>query len=350
MKENDIKFHIDLIEAELIKGWAFKEGSGSARRISICINDEIRVETRADVYRKILHESGKHASGNCGFSIRFEKELKRGDKIEVLDSTEADEFLEPVLLKRTEFMPKKTKLFLMHIAKTGGTSVNSWLISSLGPDRCRAHLESRSNWENNNLDKEHDFLSGHIRLKAAKRLMNLDRFYTAAVFRDPIEHLASHLCWVKYIGADSKSEFFKSHQRDIQKLALQIQSVDFSKPVELKEFLNSTNPTMNNLFDNCQLRYLLSEELQGRVGYDELLMAKRTLDEIDVIGVTEHLDSFVARVGELMKISYPESTPNRNAQGNRFGLDVLNGDTIRAMLPFTQFDSIIYQLANDHSK
>jgi hypothetical protein len=340
-------FHLDSLNSNTIKGWVYKPGFDESIVVRVLVNDNEVARGSAVIYRKGLHSSDKHPTGNCGFEFSITDSLKKGDQIQVFVQSASSKLQ---LVCSHAFMPDKTGLFIMHIAKTGGTSINAWMKEVYGQERIRPHVESARNLDNPEFSKQYNFISGHLRLSSAKGIMNLDQFYTAAVFRNPINHLVSHLCWVKHVGSNPESELFESHHEDIQELATKIQSVDFADGEQLGQFLAQDNPVLLNLFDNCQVRYLLNQEIKHRVGFKELLQAKANLDSLDIVGITERLGEFMITISEKLKIPVPKHTPELNKQQNRYGLDISNQDTLQAILPMVAFDQIIYHIANDYSK
>lgn len=288
------------------------------------LNGREVAELPADLMRPGTLKLGIHETGKCGFSKKDPfagQKLHSGDIIEVF--AESSDF--QLENSPWEYSFERPKVFFMHVAKAGGTSVNDFFAKHLGNNKCFFHMEGKRNWNPEQMVERHDFISGHVRIQRIRRILKLEGFYLTTVFREPKSHLMSHLSWVKHIADNPKGAFFRSHTPEVQELALLLSEVQLDDAKGLLRFLETMGPEGFTLFDNCQCRYLLEDPPTGKIGEEAWEEMTSSLDLFDRIGLTSDLDSYAEGVARDLHFRPPEKFPRSNVQkGNKpsWGLEV----------------------------
>lgn len=195
----------------------------------------------------------------------------------------------------------KKKIAFMHIAKTAGTSVNDHFSAHFGADNVLVHAEGKRDrlLKINTPDNANvEFLSGHIRLDKLLRMIDLRHWVFFTCLRNPMDHVISHLQWVKALGAPENRNFKKGHHGSIQELAADLYETGLNDVGNLTRIIYRDHPVALQLFDNCQTRYLLPEKLQ-RLDVLEFRLAMNYARCFDCILLSEDLDRGLARVHEV---------------------------------------------------
>jgi len=242
----------------------------------------------------------------------------------------------------------KKKLFFMHIAKSAGTSLNKYIESHYSSKKVFTHLESNKDWKSKEITKDYDFLSGHLRIHVISRFLDLSDYSIITLLRDPLEHVISHISWVRYIGEDEKSRFFLSHPQAIRDLSLKLKSMDFSDYDQLKYFIDNIDDPARHLFDNCQTRYFLHDQTNCHITEELAYMALKAFSFFDIIGVTEKYDQFIKLLNLKMNWKHSRKpNPHLNVQKKTYGLD-FNDPKLREILSRLIFaDQIVYNKAKN---
>ncbi len=119
------------------------------------------------------------------------------------------------------------KLFFMHIAKAGGSSVNAYFSRQFAPDEATRHLESDPAWRDDprSLEQRY-FLSGHVNSVAIDRHLSLEGFRRVTVLRAPMEQLVSHLAWIRRLAEPDEQERYAAHPPYVQAFADKLAAMD----------------------------------------------------------------------------------------------------------------------------
>lgn len=228
-----------------------------------------------------------------------------------------------------------SKILFVHIAKTGGSTVNHLFAKSIGKENCSFHLESKK--RDYPLD-EYKFISGHLGLTGFQKRTNLDDYFKFTILRNPLEQLASHLRWIKNI--ELRNQF---PNKSIEKLGRAIKDVSFKNPEQLDAFLSNLNPTIIHLFDNCMCRYF-NHVKHGKVYTNsDYNLAIENTKLFNHIGSLEKLEQTVNYVNlnfsHYIKFSDTEIM-NQNNLVER--IDVNNPAIAEVLQNFTHFDMQLY--------
>lgn len=339
-----IRSQLDPVKPYMVEGWVFSTSAPLEHiAVDLFVNDE-HVETLStSVFRKGLFERNLHPDGTCGFRFELKNGIANGDKVSVRISESQSEIDgSPIIFEEEPNQRPFKRIFFMHIAKTGGTTINEWMMSHFGASRVRPHMEGSALFSEPHLLEEYDFVSGHVRAQRFDQLEGSNDFLKVTLLREPLGHLASHLAWVKHVGQDPSSRFFKSHSDSVKQLAISVQEVDFSKSKELEQFLNEANKEALNLFDNCQLRYFLSGQVSERIGFEHLVEAMTVLNSMHLVGCVERMDDFMSDLASISGLSISPKNETKNKHSDRYGLSLESPGTVKALLPYVLYDMVLY--------
>lgn len=229
----------------------------------------------------------------------------------------------------------------MHIPKTAGTSFNAFASSRYPENAVVTHIESIDPERFPVLQAEKSYLAGHLPLGEIWRWFDVASLELLTMLREPYGQLHSHLNWVKNIGAEPKSEFFRSHHRHFRALALKLNEPDFSIVDDLVSVTGDPQKVLMSLFDNNQTRYLL-ENAPKKVTLADFHRAKTNLDNFKLVGVTEQFDSFARAFCRLYGSNYPGEQQRFNQSEGEKLFDHQDESVRSRLLPLVQFDLMLY--------
>ncbi len=348
--EGRIKGFLDNIEGDKIKGWAFDAVNFAPVTVYLEVNNQIVGSSKADGFRPGLKNEGLHPTGLCGFEFPCEDFFSKKDKLRIRviagdqkkNLANSPQFLEGPSLSKEK---NGKKVFFMHIAKTAGTTVNKVLSSAFQGDRVITHIES-IDWKNIPLTEKYDFISGHVRIKEVLNYHDLSDYLIVTVLREPYEQLISHLRWLKHVGSDMNSAFFKSHPQPIQAVCRRINKVDFSKPEELEKYISNFGKSENILFDNCQTRYFIKDFNTSKLSDNHYEEAFKCLDVFDLIGRNSDLDSLYSSLKVKNIRLGLEKNLTLNVNKKDFGLSSKRKKVKEILFPLIKFDTKLYSNIN----
>jgi len=243
---------------------------------------------------------------------------------------------------------RKNKIYYLHIPKTAGTVLNSFLQQYISKACTIEHIESKKEFLLNlsNIYERYDFISGHIPIENIEKILheNLNKYQSIVTFRNPLEHVLSHLTYVKEILFSKKR--FQEHDKNIQKIILKLNEVDFSKLDDLEEMIKWLETNNFYLFHNVQTVYLSTQPASRPVGLLELRKAMKNIEKLDFVGLQEELNKFM-----LMLAYYLDKKPDDivekklNITNERYGLDITNKEVQKILYPLYDLDIILYDKA-----
>lgn len=235
------------------------------------------------------------------------------------------------------------KYFYLHIPKTAGTTFNDFLKKNFSSAQCTFHLESKIDKVKNKT-----VLSGHIVLpKAEKVIPNFNEYIQLTVFREPLKQLSSHLRYVRKLGEPSEKKRLQHHTAPIQKIVARLLLTDLSSPKEIQTFIQWLEDENLALFHNTQTQYLIGSRF--KVNEAMLEEAKKRLNNIEFVGITEKLDEYMRLLTFKLKLPHNSACGNKrlNITSEHFGLDIDDKETQKVLEPLIYYDKIIYQQAQD---
>jgi len=244
--------------------------------------------------------------------------------------------------------PVRRRILYVHVAKTGGSTVNDYITSNLPGEEILTHAESSAAWHTRSRWPELErfaFISGHVSLPACAARLHIGDYVRVASFREPAQQLASHLAWVRQLSEPGNESFLAGHPREVQEISRQLRGLDLADPDQLSHFIHSLDGYAVGLFDNAQCRYLARIPHKTRMTQAHLDEALCRLGMIDIVGITEQLDQTLVLIAATMGWTRPAGVTRLNAGKSRFGLDAGNPAFVEAVQSVIWADLILYAVA-----
>jgi hypothetical protein len=241
------------------------------------------------------------------------------------------------------------RLFFMHIAKAGGSSVNAYFSRQFAPDEARPQFQSEAAWSTNPRSLErYYFLSGHVNAVALDRHLDLDDFRRVTVLREPLEQLVSHLAWIRRLASPGEEHRYDAHPPYVQGFADKLSNTDFTDPRALEGLVAGLTPQERGLVDNCQCRYL-TDSVPEWVQEKHVPAAIERLNWFHHVGFVDRLDDFLAEVARAMAWPLPVGSGRENVTREFFGLSSPTDDQRAALAPLIRFDKAVLAAARTRS-
>lgn len=195
----------------------------------------------------------------------------------------------------------KSRLFLIHIPKTAGTTINELLVQTLGSARTATHIESRSGFLSSLCTDSGDlrFVSGHLRLPDVLANIDSRSWFLFTILRNPVQQLISHLKWVKALAAPDNSARLRLHTEVIQEIAHRLWETSLNDVDKIGRVIREDFDEARQLFDNCQVRYLINHS-RDFVGANDAAAAVEALGRFDYVGLTEHLTNTCTELSRIV--------------------------------------------------
>lgn len=333
--KNNYIGRVDEMFLPLVRGWAGCKNSTEAHWVKITKGEECQVvlanKPRADVVK-----SGLLAFENCGFSASFSDNNISQAHIEILLPVSPVTHSQPSYINR--------KLFFLHIPKTAGSSVNDSLQKQLQKVPTYTHIEGIEERWQQLLDSR--FLSGHITYPVYEKVFSTANFILAAFFREPYQHLVSHLNWVRHLSEPEKQDFLLEHPQVIQNISKRLSTLDFTSTDMWALFVKDMKPVQFGLFDNLQVRYLSDVQHGERVNEGHLQQALQRLKNIHLVGIAENFNDSMSLIHQAMGFDAPaEKGVRSNVNSFSYGTKSSEVEFQKAVEPLVKFDRILYQQA-----
>lgn len=331
-----------------IRGWAYLEGSPLT--LHVVVGEHEVAVASCEFYRPgVVHRFGDKTDGHVGFDLELPASLLLGQKVE-LRFTDSSGMVRAV--HSLSFGSKSDafrRMFLVHIPKTAGSSVNAFMEDCLGEDACVSHIEAHPKWEfgagPDPRFEDKVFLSGHVSLYALRRILDLQNTLVATVLRDPIDQIISHIAWARRLADPDEDALFYQHDAEIQHIATRLAGLDLGSPAHLKKWASDLSQTGQSLFDNCQVRYLTDRQSTDRVTQRDLQVAIENLQIFDLIGRSDRVPLFLAKVAEKMRLercSASDVNIRENVAKTKYGLDARDPRIREALEPLIHLDQVLY--------
>lgn len=233
-------------------------------------------------------------------------------------------------------------IFFMHIAKTAGTSLNRVFTDAFGDD-VMTHVEgmplSREMLESSR------FISGHVRHLVFRRFCKGIDYRFITLLRDPVDHLRSHLNWVKLQTIDQRHQPFISQNAPIKRLSEDLRKVNIARPDEIRRFLdgNLDNPECVTLFENCQTRYFIQAQANRALTYEDFVEAMNNMARFDFVGISEMFEASVERLAKELDLPLNARSVRENTTSYSRRID--RGQFRDELSDYLGYDLALYELA-----
>lgn len=189
------------------------------------------------------------------------------------------------------------KLFLLHVPKTAGSSLNHLFSELYGESHVLQHLESDPNWIDSLSGPDIRYASGHLPAPVLFKSLDRSVWNLVSLLRNPVDHLISHLKWVKHLAAPEIREFLSNHPEPIRELAHRLWAISLNDIDRLGRLIEELE-IARQLFDNGQLRYFIPYKA-ALIDHDDAIQAITALWSFDHVGLTEKLPQFCVAISEL---------------------------------------------------
>jgi Sulfotransferase family len=335
MKNTQKKYvgFVDHADAGEVSGWAM--AIDTVEPVTVRIMTEAKeFLIKAEKYREKIKIKGIHNTGECGFHLIYDAD-RFGGVVSVGIMGDHKE------LQKS----RKKQIFFMHIAKAAGTSVNSYFRNHLGDNKCIFHIESHKAWNEKKLKNfdSYDFLSGHISLNEFRKNFNSDNFNLITFVRNPIDHLISHLVWVRHLSEPENFQRLQNHPDYVKKISKKLNGIHFSNHDQLRKFIENMNDFERMLFDNRQTRYFSKVMKEKAVDRQDCEYAIKSFKKFDLIGITEQYESSMALVAKYFGwIFKSEDIKKENVSKHDYGIDRESEAFYETVFPLIQYDIDLY--------
>lgn len=240
------------------------------------------------------------------------------------------------------------RVVFLHIAKTGGTTLDHILRANFPPDEVfPERLSGISAWPPHYLLR-YKYFSAHDSFDRFNCFVPKP-FKMVTVLREPIDRLIS-----QYL-------YWRSHTKDHIE-ANNLHYPRLAKEYSLKEFLKFPIPVLQNLVENVTARYLSDHTMKNdwevwRNGDESEMLdrALQNLSKIDVYGIAEFMDDSVDVICRHFDMPMPSVIPrmnetkNNNMNGTSCFDEVddfpVDDETEELLVKLNRLDTIIYNEA-----
>ena len=349
-----------------IRGWAYLEDTPLT--LHVLVGGYEVAAASCGIYRgDVVHYFGdiksqlslRKTDGNVGFDVELPVTVGRGQKVE-LRFTDSSGMVRAVHLLSYGSSEIFRRMFLVHIPKTGGSSVNAFMEDYLGRRACASHIEGNPEWEFSPASttlttfgttpdiENYVFLSGHVPLYELRQKLMLGNTLVTTVLRDPIEQVVAHIAWIRSLADPDEKERFYQHDTEIRNIATCLAELDLRSPVHLKKWAEDLSYLGRSLFDNSQVRYLTDRAPTDQVTQCDLQGAIRNLQVFDLIGRTDRVPAFLTKVAEKMgfeRCGISDVNVRENVAIKKYGLDSRDPGVREALESLIQFDQALYDKA-----
>ena len=333
----------------LFRGWVINPNAPVASIRVMRERDEKEIG-RLETGRERARVATAHPEINHAATSGFEGQLALSQPgcywIEVV---QPDRVRIPIFrLSLSDPATKPAKLMFMHIAKTAGSSMNRFIADSIGADRCAFHLEIDKRWRDpSGLRQlgEKVAISGHVTYRMFAERLDLAEYVKVTMLRNPLDHLISHLAFIRRLADPSQRTRLNGHTPAIQAFVAKLAALDFTDYNSVRDLVANLQPFERVLVENCQTRYLSHVPPVRPVDKHALNVARGALHKFDILGFTETIDVFLDSVASRMGWPRPKTAPRENLHPERYGIDATNPAIRAALQPLIHFDSALYKYA-----
>lgn len=306
------QYSIDVFSSSYLSGWVrHRFNAKDSLTLIIKAEDTILGECVANMLREDVRAQRLHPTGLCGFSFQLPisyiaSESKDAISIIVKDSgvlldTIGPHLLGQVLQPKLNFWnrfklfvqptSKRSTTFFMHIPKTAGTSFNSFACSLYNSHETITHIEAFDRTAYTQIANNYKFISGHLRVDSIKNYFTHKDIKLYTLIREPYAHLHSHLNWLRKIGSNPDSDFYKAHHGLLKNLANQFGDTSKLTHLELQAIVDNMTGLLSKFLDNYQSRHFLATDPE-KIGTEHWEEIKSNIKIFTLIGRTEQYAAY----------------------------------------------------------
>lgn len=326
---------VDVIGEKRVVGWVRPLDIEDPPDVGLWVGWRKVAEMAADLPRRDLVEHGIHPTGQAGFEFLLpeNKSIKRGQLVQV-----------KILKTGEKLLPDKyrysggIRVFLLHIPKTAGSSLNWYFEQCLGKAHCATHVESKRHLLAKARIYSFSYVSGHYKLPHFHMLDTRNEFKGITILRDPMEQLSSHLRWNKTMRQRRRA--FRLLNDPLKDATERLEKLDLDDADALAGFFATMSEAERNLFDNCQTRYLLRKPAIDLNGH-HLTTAIKGLESMAFVGITEQFQRSVDALSRMFGLPRNEQPIRRNVN-EQLEAALRSPAARERVADLTRFDQILY--------
>lgn len=334
-----------------LRGWAYHPAARLRVRVAINGKELVSAVCARETPGVAAMMGGDNAD-RCGFDLSFPNPAELAEEAQ-LTVEDLQGRLHGTHVLKLQPLPVPEQTFFVHIAKTGGTTVNTFVERCVGSSRCIAHVEGMDSWRStfpgSNQMVDQVYLSGHVTRLVAQRKLDPSLTLFTTVLRDPLAHLASHFGQFKSLMDPGQEARLNRAAKLVRRVADELAAVDLSSVAELRHWVPRMSRPARKFFDNCQVRYLAARENIEQVEELDLEAAIESLDSFGLVGTNRNLGIFMEEM--VARMGYPVPTDAAGLRVNvarqRYGLDLDDPEVRECLAPLHRFDDQLYRHAQE---
>lgn len=234
----------------------------------------------------------------------------------------------------------------MHIPKTAGTSFNSFARSLYNSEEILTHIEAYDHSTFPQIAKNYQFISGHLRMDSVHNYFNATEFQLYTLVREPYAQVHSHLNWLRGIGANPESDFYKAHHGLFKDLGDQFGDKTSLTNDALQIIVDNISGILRKLLDNNQSRYFLSSdpEVISKKDWGEI---QDNLNLFTLLGTTKDYAKFQKDFCFLNSFDKSQEVTPLNASKYTRLYDYNDQKTQEIVRPLVAIDLQLYKLVQE---
>ena len=233
-------------------------------------------------------------------------------------------------------------LLFIHIPKAAGSSINKLFIDYFGRSKAIEHCnQPRYRGVDFTI---FDYVSGHVCWPIMKEHLGNKNFYSFAILRDPLDHMVSHLNWVKRLSLPEFKSDYDAHDDKIKSVVSELKNIDLTSFNEIKKYLSNLKDHAKKLFINGQSRYFLPPNLHGITSSQNAFdYAFKSFFEINFVGTLESIEKSIQKIAYDNKLTI-NKIPKVNININKVPIEFTDNEK-EFLYGFVPIDAALYSLA-----
>ncbi len=243
-------------------------------------------------------------------------------------------------------------VYFMHIPKTAGTSVNSFMGQLLGlkPKEMLIRFDTMKDWRKPGFLDGYRFVSGHSRYAYASKYHDLSRFFTFTLIREPYSQLASFFNWHRTLS-DPDHEYYRFLDLAFMAVGARLRAMDFESLDEWQRFVDNLDPFSRNSFDNFQTRFFVETDAgYESINEEQSQLAIERLANFDFVATTENLQESLALLSAQLGFDQIPSVPCENQSPINETPNFESPELRELLKPLVKHDLELYKSAQEHMK